>query len=151
MENKEIQELKRLCLFVRSSIEICQKQNPTILIDFPHGFCNMASIWLYDYLTSKGYTDITFRMRDPFLKNFDGNHVWLHWKSYDMDITADQFNRLGENFSSCIVSDNDEHYKEYDKEVDYHESYNCDYVPANKYTWQAVERKVVLAKLGLMV
>ena len=68
-----------------------------------------------------------------------------------MDITADQFNRLGENFSSCIVSDNDEHYKEYDKEVDYHESYNCDYVPANKYTWQAVERKVVLAKLGLMV
>ena len=31
MENKEIQELKRLCLFVRSSIEICQTSNPQVI------------------------------------------------------------------------------------------------------------------------
>lgn len=149
MNNNEIIKLKKCAEYVRKTIEECQKLNPGILIGFPNGFCNVASIWLYEYLSCHGYDNITFRMRDPFLEQYDGNHVWLHWKSCDIDITADQFNKSGENFSSCIVSVNDEHYFEYDKEVSFRESFFCDYIPANKYDLQYDERIAVLNKLGV--
>lgn len=101
--DKELCMLEKYCRFVRQTIEICQRQNTVILQRFPYGYCNKASIWLYRYLDIKGYKNITFRMRDPFLSNYDGNHVWLHWKSYDIDITADQFNKKGCCFDKCIV------------------------------------------------
>lgn len=149
MNKNEFTKLKRDAEYVRKTIEDCQKLKPTILIGFPNGFCNRASIWLYEYLSYHGYENITFRMRDPFIERLPGNHVWLHWKTYDIDITADQFNKKGENFASCIVCVNDEHYLEYDKEVSFYESFFCDYIPANKYPGQVEERIFVLNKLDV--
>ena len=149
MNNKELICLKECTEYVRKTIEECKRLDHSILIGFPNGYCNMASIWLYEYLSSQGYDNISFRMRDPFIEHHDGNHVWLHWKSYDIDITADQFNKWGENFSSCIVGVNDKHYQEYDKEVGFRESFLCDYAPANKYELQYEERITVLNKLGV--
>ena len=103
------------CIGFRKIVEECKEQQPILFGSFPNAYCADASLWLCDYLISKGFesNNIRFRARDPFLDNL-GNHVWLHYSGFDIDITADQFNKHGYNFPQVMVSDNNLHYSTYD-------------------------------------
>lgn len=116
MENINFKELFNHASFVRTSIEQCKLENRHILNSFPYGYCAKASVWLYDYLNSKGYLNIEFHMRDPFLEDFPGNHVWLNISGYAIDITADQYNMHGYDFSSIIVTNKNNLYAKYEEE-----------------------------------
>jgi len=97
-------KLYECALYVRENIEYCKNINKGYS-DFPYGYCAKASLWLYDYLYFNGYRDMEIRMKDPFICELGiGNHVWLFYKGYNLDITADQFNRKGYNFDSVYVS-----------------------------------------------
>lgn len=96
------------CIHVRNLIELSMKENENLFKGFPNGYCNLASIWLHDYLYCKGFRDIQFRGKDPFIESINGNHVWLRLGQYNLDITCDQFNSQGLNFPSVIVATDEE-------------------------------------------
>ena len=105
------------CAAFRRNLETLKKEQPDLFGTFPSAYCADASLWLCDYLISRGYKrdEFRFRARDPFLDNL-GNHVWLYYSGFDIDITADQFNKHGYNFPQVIVSNNNAYYSEYDEQ-----------------------------------
>lgn len=103
-KNIEYEKLYSLCKKFRDIVDKCVEENRKLFADFPHGYCAQVSIWAYDYLTSKGYKNIDFRNRDPFFKDKDGNHVWLHWKGYNIDLSSDQFSKGKEVYDSVTIT-----------------------------------------------
>lgn len=112
------QKLFSYCSSLRDILEKCRNDNKDLFESFPNAYCADASLWLCDYLISKGFEEKLFRFRskDPFLDDMDGNHVWLHYCGFNLDITADQFNEDGYNFPSVIVTNIDSHYNLYDED-----------------------------------
>lgn len=102
---------------LRQILDSCKKEYPNLFGTFPNAYCADASLWLCDYLISKGYdsTQFLFRAKDPFSDGL-GNHVWLHYMGVNLDVTADQFNSYGFNFSPVMVSDKNPYYICYDEE-----------------------------------
>lgn len=95
--------LYTICSEFREKLDNCVKKHPNLFKCFPHGYCSHICIWAYDYLVSKGFTGIEFRINDPFLENMDGSHTWLYWNGYNIDLSCDQFNAFGENFDKVII------------------------------------------------
>ena len=108
--------LYNYCLELRGILNNCIVNYPQLFDKFPNAYCADASLWLCDYLISKGFerSDFEFRSRDPFVEG-SGNHVWLNYKGIDIDITADQFNTEGYNFPQVIVTDNNNYYFIFDE------------------------------------
>lgn len=100
---------------LRELLNNCKECYPSLFGTFPNAYCADASLWLCDYLISKGFDSSTFsfRSKDPFIKE-GGNHIWLNYQGIDIDITADQFNKKGYNFSQVIVSEKNQNYLLYD-------------------------------------
>ena len=65
-KNSNFQKLYAVCKEFREKIDKCVNEHRNLFINFPHGYCDHICIWAYDYLTSKGYTNIEFRIHDPF-------------------------------------------------------------------------------------
>lgn len=105
MENNiiEYHKLYSVCSEFRGKVDKCVQTHHELFTNFPHGYCNHICIWAYDYLVSKGYSNIEFRIHDPFLHNRVGSHVWLYWNGFSMDFSCDQFNLGTERFESVIV------------------------------------------------
>ena len=101
----------------RHIIDECKKKYPDLFGTFPNAYCADACLWLCDYLISKEFESDLFRFRskDPFIDGL-GNHVWLYYSGFNVDITADQFNKYGYNFPQVIVSNNNFHYSTYDED-----------------------------------
>lgn len=96
-------ELYIACVDFREKIDNCVRQHSDLFENFPHGYCDHICIWAYDYLVSKGYTGIEFRISDPFLEDRDGSHVWLYWNGYNMDFSCDQFNTTNIKYEKVII------------------------------------------------
>lgn len=118
-------ELFEYCSNLRSILDKCKINYPNLFGTFPNAYCADASLWLCDFLISNGYDEslFQFRSKDPFLDDIEGNHVWLYYSGFNLDITADQFNNDGYSFLPVIVSKNDFHYLNYD-ENDYKKDYS---------------------------
>lgn len=84
------EEIYNHCISIRREIEKCTKNG--YFLGFPNGFCTLCSIWVYDYLSYKGLESIQIRQKDNFITEYP--HSWLHWNDIDIDITADQFNKI---------------------------------------------------------
>ena len=120
-KNSNFQKLYAVCKEFREKIDKCVNEHRNLFINFPHGYCDHICIWAYDYLISKGYTNIEFHIHDPFLPDRVGSHVWLYWNDFNMDFSCDQFSlKSGEQYASVIVSET-----KYDKNG---------YVIRNRYT-----------------
>lgn len=109
MDNKDVEyeKLYSLSKKFRNIVDKCVDENRDLFSDFPHGYCAQVSIWAYDYLTSKGYKNIEFRNRDPFFQDRVGNHVWLNWRGYNIDLSSDQFSKGNEVYASVIITKDD--------------------------------------------
>ena len=119
--NSNFQKLYAVCKEFREKIDKCVCEHQDLFVNFPHGYCDHICIWAYDYLTSKCYTNIEFRIHDPFLPDRDGSYVWLYWNGFNMDFSCDQFSLGGgEQYASVIVVET-----KYDKNG---------YVIRNRYT-----------------
>ena len=101
--NIEFQKLYATCKDFREKVDKCVNEHRNLFSGFPHGYCDHICIWAYDYLMSKGYTNIEFRIHDPFLPGRDGSHVWLYWNGFNMDFSCDQFNTEDELYAPVIV------------------------------------------------
>jgi len=147
LDEKEINNLFVHSSFVRNQIENLKKTT-NLFKEFPNGYCSRASLWLYDYLQSKGYNSIKFCFREPF-GTIDMNHVWLHIGDLNIDITGDQFNKKGFCFDSIYVERDNEfysHYKYEDKKSYVGECYMPLY---NRYKNVIDERELLYNKLGI--
>lgn len=89
MENDKM-NIYEDCCFIRKQIENCKANG--YFRDFPFGYCALSSIWLYDYLVNRGLRSIQIRQKDHFITKYP--HTWVHWNNLDIDITADQFNKI---------------------------------------------------------
>lgn len=78
------------CTLIRRKIEECKKEK--FFQSFPNAFCALCSIWVYDFLFDKELNQIEIRQKNQFIHNYP--HTWVHWKKFDIDITADQFNKI---------------------------------------------------------
>ncbi|MBD9352968.1 MAG: hypothetical protein EGP72_06545 [Phocaeicola plebeius] len=78
------------CCFIRKQIESCKANG--YFLNFPSGYCALCSIWVYDYLLYKGLDSIQIRQKDNFITEYP--HTWLYWNGLDIDITADQFDKI---------------------------------------------------------
>lgn len=83
-------DLSDYCTSIRGKIEECRKEG--FFQSFPNAFCALCSIWVYDFLSDIGLTQIEIRQKRHFIQNYP--HTWLHWGKFDIDITADQFNEI---------------------------------------------------------
>lgn len=101
--NSNFQKLYAVCKEFREKIDKCVNEHRDLFVNFPHGYCDHICIWAYDYLTSKGYTKIEFRIHDPFLPDRDGSHVWLYWNGFSIDLSCDHFNAKDRQYESVIV------------------------------------------------
>jgi|GEM_PF-2201113 len=110
MNNKdfEFEKLYSLCKEFRETVDKCVEEHHKVFEGFPNGYCAQVSIWAYDYLASKGYKNIEFRNRDPFFQDRDGNHVWLHWNGYNIDLSSDQFSNESVKFPSVLIVKDEE-------------------------------------------
>ena len=102
--NSNFQKLYAVCKEFWEKIDKCVNEHRDLFVNFPHGYCDHICIWAFDYLTSKGYTNIEFHIHDPFLPDRGGSHVWLYWNGFNMDFSCDQFSlNGGEQYASVIV------------------------------------------------
>nr|WP_320058800.1 hypothetical protein [uncultured Bacteroides sp.] len=116
--------LYKYCEAVRNAIEQCKKDG--YFKKFPDGCCGMSSIWIYDYLKSKGILGVEFRKQDSFIKNY--HHVWVHWKGYDMDITSDQFDDDNTKYPPVYVGKGDDLYKSYYDNTNREDLFRLEYI-----------------------
>lgn len=101
--NKDYGYLYSICRDFRKKIDECVHNNKDLFDGFPHGYCAKISLWACDYLSSKGFKNIILLSHDPFLPNSDGNHVWLHWEKYHIDLSCDQFSNDNMKYDSVII------------------------------------------------
>ena len=121
------------CNKVRLGIEKCQSEYD-IFKRYPKGYCCVASIWLYEFLRSKGYNNISVREYDPFCER--SNHVWLNYDKYSIDITGDQFE--GANIPRVYIGENhiDElEYYRYYRLSSYEEKFSLEYENYQRYKY----------------
>lgn len=78
-----------------------------VICGFPGGCCDSSSRLLGAYLEDKGFSGATYIVGKKLFQGFSKCHVWINYKSWNIDITADQF---GEEYPPVIVAtDADRH------------------------------------------
>lgn len=76
---------------------------------FPRGCCGVTSE-LFMYYLLQNNIDSEYWLGDFRFKDFHSRHAWLKIGEYYLDLTADQFNEIGElNFSPIILEKEDEY------------------------------------------
>lgn len=94
-----LNELKELASAFRTALESADRSRlPVTLQTFPHGACGDAALLLAKLLEDHGYGQFDYVGG----RRADGWHYWLQRGSLVVDITADQFDEVGE---SVIVRD----------------------------------------------
>lgn len=73
-----------------------------IICGFPGGCCDSASRLLAAYLEDCGYKGATYVAGIKFNEGKSKCHVWIGYKGWNIDITADQFDSVEE---TVIVAD----------------------------------------------
>lgn len=97
MQTGELDELKILCSNIRKSIELTQFQT-SLLKYFPKGCCRDASIIIAEIIKEKGFEGVFYCNRE--IDEYFVSHAWLEYRTYILDLTADQF---GDQFEKVIV------------------------------------------------
>lgn len=73
-----------------------------VICGFPGGCCDSASRLLAAYLEDCGYKGATYVEGEKLSKGKLKSHVWISYKGWNIDITADQFYGVEE---AVIVAD----------------------------------------------
>lgn len=91
------------------------KEQSTSFRDFPKGCCRDASIITGLYLEEKGFSDIIY-CRKKFTQIYS-SHVWLEYKGFIIDLTADQFNNEFPGVIIIPVNEADSYHQKVRQEI----------------------------------